>query len=465
MLLVDDDDPDIGERRQDREPRPDDDVDVAAADAPPLVGALAVAEPRMDDRHPGVEVGAEPVDERERQRDLGDQDERAATGAERRRDRLHVDRRLAAAGHAVEEQRRRVGGRDRLADQGQGRGLRRQQVRRRRASTAQPDRAAGERAAGSLADLRVQQAATDEPGDGRRPVPTGQLGAGDATDGVRGGHLGQRGHLPRSERPSRGPISGRQRRGRLAPGVRRADPALVARPGRGAEQRPVERDQVRRGERPEPARQPGPALRGGQRAGRPGPARQLIEEVEVHRRQRRRRDARHTRRPRRELGDQLEPLEHPGWEHRPEDECRRGQVVGGDPAGERQPERGQERSVGPDPVHDGLRGHAGRRSALAEDDAEGLPPPELHEDGLAGLEVGERLRDEIRVRPVPAGARRVDGDLHQPRPGGPRRLVGGETERHDQAPRRGPVASGGGRASPRRSRRSAARSARPGRSR
>ena len=62
MLLVDDHDADIGERREDREPRPDDDVHVAAADAPPLVGPLAVAEARMDDADPGVEVRPEPVD-------------------------------------------------------------------------------------------------------------------------------------------------------------------------------------------------------------------------------------------------------------------------------------------------------------------------------------------------------------------------------------------------------------------
>ncbi len=111
VLLVDDDQPDVGERRHDRQPRPDDDVDVARPDPPPLVGPLPFPEPRVDERDPSVEVRAQPVDERQRQRDLGDEDERRAAGLERAGDGLDVDRRLAAAGHAVEQQRPRVGAR------------------------------------------------------------------------------------------------------------------------------------------------------------------------------------------------------------------------------------------------------------------------------------------------------------------------------------------------------------------
>ncbi len=71
MLLVDDDETDVRERRHDRQPRPDDDVDVAGPDAPPLVGTLAVGQTRVDERHARIEVGPQPVDERQRQRDLG----------------------------------------------------------------------------------------------------------------------------------------------------------------------------------------------------------------------------------------------------------------------------------------------------------------------------------------------------------------------------------------------------------
>ena len=43
---------------------------VALADAPPLVGALPLAERAVEDRHVDAEVGAQPVDERRRERDL-----------------------------------------------------------------------------------------------------------------------------------------------------------------------------------------------------------------------------------------------------------------------------------------------------------------------------------------------------------------------------------------------------------
>ena len=46
-------------------------------------------------------------------------------------------------------------------------------------------------------------------------------------------------------------------------------------------------------------------------------------------------------------------------------------------------------------------------------DAERLSPPELDQHGLAVLEVGERGRDGVRVRPRAAGAGRVDGDLDE----------------------------------------------------
>ena len=65
MLLVDDDEPDVGERGEHAESRPDDDVDVAAPDPPPLIGALAFAEAAVEDRDARPEVGAQPVDERQ----------------------------------------------------------------------------------------------------------------------------------------------------------------------------------------------------------------------------------------------------------------------------------------------------------------------------------------------------------------------------------------------------------------
>ena len=76
MLLVDDDQADIGQRRQHREPRPDDDIDVAVTDPSPFVGPLAIAETGVDQRDAGVEVGPDPIDQGQRQRDLRDQQQR-----------------------------------------------------------------------------------------------------------------------------------------------------------------------------------------------------------------------------------------------------------------------------------------------------------------------------------------------------------------------------------------------------
>ena len=163
--------PDVGERRDDRQPRPDDDVDVAGADPPPFVGPLAVAETRMEQRDPRVEVRPQPIDERQRQGDLGDEDEGRPAGFERRRDRLDVDRRLAAAGDAVEEERPRIARR------------RSRRVTRATASAwagsrsllggrppRRPGGPGGQRPAGTLADVGDGETAADEPGQRRGPV-------------------------------------------------------------------------------------------------------------------------------------------------------------------------------------------------------------------------------------------------------------------------------------------------------
>ncbi len=78
MLLVDDDQPDIGQRREHRQPRPDDDIHLATTDAPPLVRPLPVPEAAMEHSDPGVEIGAEPVHERQCEGDLGHEHQRGA---------------------------------------------------------------------------------------------------------------------------------------------------------------------------------------------------------------------------------------------------------------------------------------------------------------------------------------------------------------------------------------------------
>ena len=172
VLLVDDDEPDVGQRSDDGQPRPDDDVHLARPDAPPLVGALAVAKARVDERDPRVEVSPQPVDERQGQGDLGDQDEGRPAGLERGRDGLHVDRSLAAAGHPVEQERTRIPGPDRGDDLPDGLRLGGQEIARRRTAATQLRRV-GWPAAGAAARGHRRRRALD----GRAPrSPRGRAG-------------------------------------------------------------------------------------------------------------------------------------------------------------------------------------------------------------------------------------------------------------------------------------------------
>ena len=170
MLLVDDDQADVGQRGEDRQPRADDDVHVAGPDPPPFVGPLALAEPGMEQRDPRVEVGPQPIDQRQRQRDLRDEDQRRTAGFERRRDGLDVDRGLAAAGDAVEQERPRVAGGDGGPDPVDGLGLGREQVAARRPPAAAAGRAGGQRA-GAVARGRRRRRARGGRGRRRRALP------------------------------------------------------------------------------------------------------------------------------------------------------------------------------------------------------------------------------------------------------------------------------------------------------
>ncbi len=100
--------PDIGQWRHDGQPGPDDDVDLAAPDAAPLVGTLAIAETGVDERDARIEIRPQPIDDRQGEGDLGHEHECRPTGRERRGDGLDVDRGLATTGHAVQEERARV---------------------------------------------------------------------------------------------------------------------------------------------------------------------------------------------------------------------------------------------------------------------------------------------------------------------------------------------------------------------
>ena len=112
MLLVDDDQADLLERREHRRAGADDDVDVAAADALPLVVALAVGKTAVLDGDALAERLAEERGGGRGQGDFGDQHQDAPTGVAHLGRQADVDLRLAAAGDAVQQgdmKRARVG--------------------------------------------------------------------------------------------------------------------------------------------------------------------------------------------------------------------------------------------------------------------------------------------------------------------------------------------------------------------
>jgi hypothetical protein len=245
------------------------------------------------------------------------------------------------------------------------------------------------------------------------PVPPAQVRGRQLAAGG-GPQLAEGIELARSQRPAAGALPDGQGRERVT--ARRADPdpALVARAGARAEQGPLEADPAGRFERAESSQEPRPAVGRGQVADRSWTALELLEQVGVGRIGRL---GRGIPAAGRQLGDEPETFEQPGRQHRAEHEGRWREVVASDPA--RQPERQwrQERAVGPDPGDDRLGRDVRTRRGLAQDDPERLPPAELDQHGLADLEVAERSRDEIRVRPVAAASRRVDRDLDRSRAG------------------------------------------------
>ena len=83
MLLVDADQAEPGQRREDRRARPDHDRRRAGGDALALVAALGLGQRRVEDRHPVAEPRAKAADRLRRERDLGDEDDHAQPALER----------------------------------------------------------------------------------------------------------------------------------------------------------------------------------------------------------------------------------------------------------------------------------------------------------------------------------------------------------------------------------------------
>ena len=101
MFLVDHDQPDRWQWREDRRAGADHHVDLAGADAVPLVVTGAVRQAAVLHGDPGPEGGAEAGGDGGRQADLGHQDERLASVRHGDRSQPTIDLRLPAPGHPV----------------------------------------------------------------------------------------------------------------------------------------------------------------------------------------------------------------------------------------------------------------------------------------------------------------------------------------------------------------------------
>jgi len=103
VLLVDDHQPQIAHRREDRRARPHPDHRLPAPQPPPLLGPLAVVEGRVQDRHPVAEAGVKLAGHRGRQRDLRHQQQRPPAQLQRAFYGAQIDLGLARARDAVQQ--------------------------------------------------------------------------------------------------------------------------------------------------------------------------------------------------------------------------------------------------------------------------------------------------------------------------------------------------------------------------
>ena len=120
MLLVDDDQAEALDRREDRRARADGDPRLAGAQAAPLVVALALRQRGVQQRDGVAEAGGEARDGLRRERDLRHERDHALAALERRGGRAQVDLGLARAGHAVQQVRLAGRGLDRRQRVGLG---------------------------------------------------------------------------------------------------------------------------------------------------------------------------------------------------------------------------------------------------------------------------------------------------------------------------------------------------------
>ena len=138
MLLVDDDEPEVGERQEERRARPHHQPRVAGRHRRPGPPPRRLRHPRVPLRRPRPEARLHPVEELHRERDLRQEHQRLPPPRQRLGHRLEIDLGLARPGHALEQRRgippRRHRGpqpRRRLRLRGRKRPRRRARVERR----------------------------------------------------------------------------------------------------------------------------------------------------------------------------------------------------------------------------------------------------------------------------------------------------------------------------------------------
>ena len=123
MLLVHDHDADPFERSEDGGAGADHDRHLSSPDPPPLVVALPVGKAAVEDGDATAEAAFEPPHQLRREGDLRHQHQGGPALLQNYSYRAKVDLGLAAAGHAVQEKRRKRAGADRRREPGDGGGL------------------------------------------------------------------------------------------------------------------------------------------------------------------------------------------------------------------------------------------------------------------------------------------------------------------------------------------------------
>ena len=136
VLFVDDDEREIGDRREDRRARADDHARVAALDAVPLLGAFAIGERGVQDGNFVAEDLVQVGGDGGSQTDFGDKEDGGASGFENAAHGGEIDRGLAGAGDAVQQHSGEFAGGDALRASEQARTAARGSDRNRRARDA-----------------------------------------------------------------------------------------------------------------------------------------------------------------------------------------------------------------------------------------------------------------------------------------------------------------------------------------